>query len=65
MKKLLSLLLAAALMIGLVLAASADEPAFSDSVEAQSFAVAMALYDGGFPEDITPANDDFLWTATG
>ena len=65
MKKLLSLLLAAVLIAGVVPAASADEPAFSDSVEAQSFAVAMALYDGGFPEDITPANDDFLWTATG
>ena len=65
MKKLLSLLLAAALTLSLAPAVIADDASFADSIEAQAFAVAMTYCDGGFPEDVTPADPDFLWEATG
>lgn len=66
MKKLLSLLLAAALLLGVGASAFAEEdPDFVSAVEAQAFAVSMAYHEGGFFDDVTPQEPAFLWEACG
>lgn len=66
MKRLLSLLLAAALLLSIGPAAFADDdPDFAAAVEAQAFAVAMAWHESGLPDDVTPQDPAFLWEACG
>ncbi len=65
MSKSIPFVLAFALLLSLCSPAiAASDPAFPDSVEAQSFAVAMAYHDGGYYEGITPSDTSFLWDAT-
>ena len=65
MKKLLSLLLTAALLLGLSAPAFADgDPAFAAAIEAQAFAAAMAYHQGGYV-DVTPLDPAFLWDCCG
>ena len=66
MKKLLSLLLAAALLLGAAAPAFAEnDPAYAAAIEAQAFAVAMAYHEGGFFDSITPHDPALLWEASG
>ena len=66
MKKLLSLLLAAALLLSPAAPAFADnDPAFASAIEGQAFAIAMAYHEGGFFDSITPQDPALLWEASG
>ena len=66
MKKLLSLLLTAALLLGPAVPAFAEnDPAYAAAIEAQAFAVAMAYHEGGFFDSITPHDPALLWEASG
>lgn len=66
MKRLLSLMLAAAILLSISTCAFADEdPNFASSVEAQAFAVSMAYHEGGFFDDVTPQEPAFLWEVCG
>lgn len=65
MKRTLSLLLTALLLIALPGAPAFAEPALSDALEAQAFAAAMAVYDGNYPSGSSLAEPDLLWAATG
>ena len=66
MKKLLSVLLMAALLFGVTAAAFADDDAdFAASIEAQAFAVAMAYHEGAFFDSVTPRDPALLWEACG
>lgn len=66
MKKLLSLLLTATLILSINLSAFADEdPNFASAVEAQAFAVSMAYHEGGFFDDVKPQEPALLWEACG
>ena len=65
MKRMLSLLLAAAMLLCLPCPALADEPGFAHSVEAQAFAVAMTCYEDGYYNDIPLDDAFFLWEAAG
>ncbi|MBR1566243.1 MAG: hypothetical protein IJ649_05720 [Oscillospiraceae bacterium] len=66
MKKLLSLLLTAALLLGPAAPAFAEnDPAYAAAIEAQAFAVAMAYHEGGFFDGITPHDPALLWEASG
>ena len=65
MKRALSLLLAAVLLLGLPGGAFADEPTYADKIEAQAFAVAMTCYDDGYYNDIALDDAYFLWEAAG
>ncbi|MBQ7692460.1 MAG: hypothetical protein IJT29_02500 [Oscillospiraceae bacterium] len=63
MKRLFSLLLVAALLLGLAVPAFAEE-SFADSVQAQAFALAMAHYDLRYM-DTLPDADEFCAEAAG
>jgi len=65
MKRMLSLLLAAVMLLGIPCAASADAPAFADSIEAQAFAVAMTCYEDGHFDEVDLTDSFFLWEAAG
>ena len=66
MRKLLSLLLTAALLLGPTAPAFAEnDPAYAAAIEAQAFAVAMAYHEGGFFDSITPHDPALLWEASG
>ena len=65
MKRMISLLLAAVLLLTFPSAAFADPPAFESEVEAQAFAVAMTCYDNGSFHDIVLDDAFFLWEAAG
>ncbi len=64
MKKLLSLLLASALLLGLSVSAFA-EASFADSVAGQAFAVAMASYELSRYDPLPPADELFAAEAAG
>ena len=66
MKKLLSLLLTAALLLGMSAPVFAeDDPACASAVEAQAFAISMAYHESGFFDTVTPHDPALLWEACG
>ena len=64
MKRMLSLLLATAMLLCLPCPVFAEEGDFVRSIEAQAFAVAMTCYEDGY-SDLPVSDAFFLWEAAG